>query len=108
MNAIDLPLDLIREHKRIDAFAQGNQLVKPDADSLVTLSQQTIQGSGWSVVHAANAGADPLLAEQLYRGLKEIHHPAPLVAIEIVEKIDGHSRIDAFPSHQTSNMRPVL
>ena len=72
------------------------------------MPEQAVEGSGRSVVDATNARADPFLAQERDRRLKQIHHASPLVAVEVVEQIDGGTGIDPLPTNEPPNMGPVL
>src|SRR2546427_10161324 len=87
-DAIDLLLDDLRQLERIGGGAQPEPFVHLGAVDIATGPQPVERGLR-AVVDALEPGADALLAQQLHRGLEQVHHQRQLVAGEGVEQADG-------------------
>ncbi len=70
--------------------------------------RQVIEGSLRGVVAPGEAGTAADLADQFPRWLKQIHHEAELVAVEVVDRGKRLGRIVPVPAQELPDVRPVL
>jgi hypothetical protein len=68
VNVVDLLLDTVGEGDGVEPAPEGDELGQTVGIALA-LAHKAVQWCGRGVVDAADAGADPFLADELHRGL---------------------------------------
>ena len=60
------------------------------------------------VVAADEAACDAQFLFEFHTGLIEIHHGAPVAAVQLVDRVKLPVRVVAFPAQELAHMGPVL
>src|ERR1700730_18106595 len=107
VDAAEFSVDHLGESKRIPPVPE---LLQRGYLRGVTHSggHEAIQRGLRAIVAAREPGAAPDLAHELHRGLKEIHHQPELVAIELIDGVQGWRRVIAVPPQQFADVGPYL
>ena len=81
VDALELPLDRAGQHEGIEAVPLALQL-GGHLRAELRAGQHAVERRAGGVIAAPDAGADPLLAEQLDRGQEEVLEQPQLAAVE--------------------------
>jgi len=107
VDTVEFPLNRGSQGERIQT---GSELLEGLQLSAVRVvgSEEAIQRSLRAIIDSPEPRADAHLANKLHRGLKEIHHEAELVPVEIIDGFEGCRGIIPLPAQELADVGPVF
>ena len=98
----EFPVDGLGKGKGVETLPE--RLQRRDGGRIgVRRGGQAVEGRWGGIVPPGESGAAPDLPDEFHGGLKQVHHEAELVAVEVVDGGDGLGGVVAVPAHELAD-----